>query len=386
MKIRYISIIAIAGIACGTEPSTQPSEAPRLISIAAGVSETCTVSITAELYCWGSSRLNASEEVSARRVMGPGSVQAIELADDPFFDFGCAMLVSHQALCWGWIRMGFSRYTPLSDTLRTLYNFPFVSDIAVANNHVCGLRLADSTAVCTLGFWSGVGGTGAVVPPRFDTVPAPVVGDIRFTQIVAGDWMTCGLAHNRLVYCWGEERSIGVASPSLDPVATCLGFPCVNRPVQLDVGLQFDHLTAGEAHACALGAPGVYCWGKNAFGQTGQPGAQGNVTRRPARVDIPSPVQISAGLYHTCALSSDGRVYCWGWNTAGQLGRTTSQESDPQPRAVETSVRFRSVSAGAFHTCAIGADQAAYCWGWNASGQLGTGDTVAVAGVVRATL
>ena len=85
-----------------------------------------------------------------------------------------------------------------------------------------------------------------------------------------------------------------------------------------------------------------------------------------------TPVGISAGFDHTCAIASDNALWCWGDNTWGQLGDgTNTARIQPTPAAV--GYRFVAVSAGQGTTCALTSDGTAYCWGDNSQGQLGNG-------------
>jgi alpha-tubulin suppressor-like RCC1 family protein len=84
---------------------------------------------------------------------------------------------------------------------------------------------------------------------------------------------------------------------------------------------------------------------------------------------------VSAGVSHTCALTSDARAFCWGLNHLGQLG-TGTLVGAVVPTPVETTLRFRSISAGVSHTCAITTDGASWCWGSNEYGELGNGGIV----------
>src|SRR4029077_12007170 len=82
---------------------------------------------------------------------------------------------------------------------------------------------------------------------------------------------------------------------------------------------------------------------------------------------------ISAGQDHACGVSTSGNVYCWGGNASGQLGTgNTSPQTTPAPVLVP-GVTFASVSAAAQFTCALttGTNATVYCWGLNSTGQLG---------------
>jgi alpha-tubulin suppressor-like RCC1 family protein len=105
--------------------------------------------------------------------------------------------------------------------------------------------------------------------------------------------------------------------------------------------------------------------------------------------------QVSAGVgqysfSHTCGVTTDDRVYCWGSNYSGQLGIGTNtgpercsmpaeetRACSTRPVAVLGGLRFRQVSAGWAHTCGVALDYRAYCWGANFAGQLGDGTTTA---------
>jgi alpha-tubulin suppressor-like RCC1 family protein len=90
--------------------------------------------------------------------------------------------------------------------------------------------------------------------------------------------------------------------------------------------------------------------------------------------------QISSGVNHTCAIASDNLAYCWGRDASGQLGNGATSGTQVSPVAVDTSgvlsgKTILSISSGASHTCAIASDNLAYCWGDDSNGQLGNGAT-----------
>ncbi len=87
-------------------------------------------------------------------------------------------------------------------------------------------------------------------------------------------------------------------------------------------------------------------------------------------------VRLALGGAHTCALLSDGTAFCWGNNASGQLGDGTTTNRD-RPVPVSTGLKFTSIDAGVSHTCALTSAGEAYCWGRNDRGQLGDGTIVA---------
>lgn len=136
-------------------------------------------------------------------------------------------------------------------------------------------------------------------------------------------------------------------------------------------------LAAGFEHACAIvGSDSVRCWGGNENGQlgNGQTSTFGAQTSSIEVADVGRHITgIAAGLGHTCAIVSSGAgVRCWGWNAFGQLG--TGDETDStRPREVAgLGAGVHGIVSGRTTVCVI-AGGAAYCWGHNEEGELGNG-------------
>lgn len=246
----------------------------------------------------------------------------------------------------------------------------------------------------------------------FHPWPLAVVGDLSFASLSVGGAHTCAVTADGAAYCWGLTGNGQLGNPAASG-SCAYGMPCSPTPVAVVGGLRFASVSAGAMHTCGLTADGAaYCWGDNAYGQlgTGSSGAPW--------YDSPTPVAggltfatLSAGGDHTCAVTTDGKAYCWGANDGGQLGTGDSARGRSPlpvtgghvfasvsadyaktcgvtaggevycwglylslaPQLVQGGPAFVSVATQGDHSCAVARDGSAWCWGYNAEGQLGNG-------------
>jgi len=197
------------------------------------------------------------------------------------------------------------------------------------------------------------------VPPdvagvNFKRLPESATSNIA--SVVGAYNHTCALTNNGGVWCWGSnwvgELGDGTFIDSTTPVAVS----------GLESGVQA--IAANGSHTCALtDSGGVMCWGGNWFGELG------NGTQNHSSVPVPvtglgSGVKaISVGDSHTCALTINGGVLCWGFNGRGQLGNGTTTDSlVPVPvSGLESGVV--AISATDEYTCAVTTNGSVLCWG-----------------------
>jgi len=183
-------------------------------------------------------------------------------------------------------------------------------------------------------------------------------------QIGTGAYHTCAIDNNDQVWCWGENNygQLGDGTTTL-------------RALPVKVEKEAAAVALGGNHTCILTtAGGVRCWGHNFYGQLGN----GSTTDSFYAKDVigleRAVLSISVGQDHSCALIAGGEVQCWGRNQFGQLGNDTSGITSNQREPVTVDMQQQSViglSAGQYHTCAVTDNHEVKCWGNNGSGQLG---------------
>ncbi|WP_426748872.1 MopE-related protein [Myxococcus faecalis] len=187
--------------------------------------------------------------------------------------------------------------------------------------------------------------------------------------VAAGAYHSLFLQKNGEVFAWGQNSvgQLGTGNTSTTPVAS------PTKPVGLP---SIKAIVAGQTHSLALDMDGtVWAWGKNDFGQVGL-GSTGGLVTVPTRVSGLSGIQaISANGNFSLALGQDGRVWGWGQNASGQVGKGAVSTAEATPRQVNSLPTIRAIAAGHNHALALDADGKVWAWGKNDFGQLGTGST-----------
>ena len=219
----------------------------------------------------------------------------------------------------------------------------------------------------------GQNGFGQIGDGTTSNRSTPVVvqfpAGVHATKVVAGADDSFALGSDGNVYGWGDnslnELGDGNGNNSSTPVK-----------VSLPVGVTVTALAAGQFHTLALTSTGtVYGWGYDGDGELGD--GKRATPATPVVASFPGAVtatSIAAGGYHSLAGGSDGHVYAWGNNSDGQLGLGTKNiHTKPIMVTLPSGVSATSVAAGLYHSLAIGSDGKLYAWGYNVYGQLGDG-------------
>lgn len=305
----------------------------------------------------------------------------------------CGTTVRREAYCWG----GGLRFLGNGSAAGSVVpskvidqQIPF-DTVSAGWEQSCGAthNAGDSTYI-QLRCW-GYNPYGAVGngDSKDEFIPVFVSRGPSFKAFQAAFGFTCGLSEINSAACWGDNSSGQLGN--VGPFDTCSGTPCERAPTSVVVRtdkqpLAVRSLSGAESHSCAVTLDNaVYCWGTNTRGNLGNGGTDSS----PFAVRVASTVSftaVSAGPYHTCALSSDGHVHCWGTNLFGELGRTQTTEvcdglpCTRTPAVVPGNVVFRSISVRGRSSCAVSADSLVYCWGLDDHGQVGSATTTSCAG------
>ena len=181
------------------------------------------------------------------------------------------------------------------------------------------------------------------------------------TAMTLGGGHSCAAVLANGMRCWGDGQSgqLGNASNSnssapVEPTSWGSG------PTGVGGGVWILGFAAGDSHTCAINSSGkLFCWGSNSFGQLGLSSTTDYNLSQPVREFIPAvPVsQVVAGENHTCALYSGGLVACWG------------RFYDKQPQVIVGLTNPFQIAAGGNRACAVEAGGAVQCWRMMVSNQ-----------------
>ncbi|MDR1969834.1 MAG: hypothetical protein LBQ11_00600 [Candidatus Nomurabacteria bacterium] len=306
----------------------------------------------------------------------------------------CAIASDNKAYCWGSNNngqigdntSGTNRLIPTAvDTTGALSGKTILS-ISVGDSYTCAIA-SDNKAYCWgLNSDGELGDNSTIrklIPTAVDTTGA--LSGKTILSISAGDIHTCAIASDNKAYCWGGNNNgqIGDNTSSANKLV----------PTAVDTtgalsGKTILSISAGVYHTCAIASDNkAYCWGDNSNGRLGDNSTTQSLipvaVYTTGALSGKTILSISAGNNHTCAIASDNQAYCWGGNTYSQIGDNTSGTNRLAPTAVYiggilTDKTVLSISASSVHTCAIASNNQAYCWGWNSTGQIGDNTTSGV--------
>ncbi len=197
------------------------------------------------------------------------------------------------------------------------------------------------------------------------TEPTQVGTDLTWSTVSSRKEHTCAIKSGEL-YCWGSNYSaqLGIGNPFPDKVN-------VTTPAQVGTDNDWAEISTAIANSCAIKTDGtLWCWGDNYYGQLGN---FGSAIETPLKIDENVGWEsVSVGDIHLCAVKS-GELYCKGKNEYAVLGTGSANFDLTEKEFQKLDGKWQSVSSSAFYNCAIGEEGDLSCWGANWSDLLSTG-------------
>lgn len=363
-------VLLLVASACAEVP-TAPEPAAGLafarVTLDVGRLSTCALDVNGQAWCWGTNYRGqlgngtTADSPTPTRVAGDHTFVAVSVNDWT----NCALDNAGAAWCWGdnqggqlgagWHKGpqdGLLAFSALPE--RVISPKPFIA-LAAAGVHNCALA-ADSTAYC----WgsNSRGGIGTATPGLQNDTAILVSPTLRFRALKAGGFSVCGIVRGGEAYCWGGDDGYGV-----------LGNGSIGQrssPTPVAGGLRWTSIEPDQYVACGVAAAQLYCWGAIS-GTTG------------GRISVPdptpSPQLIATGgqvrsLGRNCMTFRVGDAACLSSVTDSSRNRFSATT-----RSVPGTLDFVRVVGSQFHACGQVADGRLYCWGDNTFGQIGDGTT-----------
>ena len=344
--------------------------------LAIGFFHGCAILNNDSLKCWGNNIQGQLGLGDKQEQLSPITVdlgkdhtaKAIAIGSE----HTCAILDDDSLKCWGRNiegQMGLGhKQEQLSPTAIDLGDNHTVKFLSAGENYTCAI-LDDDSLKCWGNNKKGQLGLGnkkeQLSPTAID------LGKGHTAKAIAtGSEHACAILDDDSLKCWGRnshgQLGLGHENPQTSPATVDLGNNHTAKAI-----------TGGYRHTCAiLDDDSLKCWGRNDEGQLGL----GNKDKQssPTAVDLGdhhSAKVVVAGALHSCAILDDDSLKCWGDNSKGGLGLgNTKKHISPVQVDWDKGYGTKVVSIGPFHTCAISSRGRVKCWGRNIEGQLGVGD------------
>ncbi|XP_078172079.1 regulator of chromosome condensation (RCC1) family protein [Carex rostrata] len=212
----------------------------------------------------------------------------------------------------------------------------------------------------------GHGNSSDVFTPQ----PVKALQGLKIKQIACGDSHCLAVTIDGEVQSWGRNQNgqlgLGTTEDSLLP-----------QKIQAFEGICVKMVAAGAEHTAAVTEDGeLYGWGWGRYGNLGLGDRNDRLT--PEKVTSTEGVKmllVACGWRHTITVSTSGSLYTYGWSKYGQLGHGDFEDHlVPHKLEALKDTSISQVSGGWRHTMALTSEGKLYGWGWNKFGQVGVGD------------
>lgn len=348
--------------------------------ITAGDNHTCVRRTDGRVYCWGRNELaqagglgSTSCATGVRCEPAPRRVTSQMFATAREIDAGgnhtCALSNYGAAFCWGSGGIG---------------QLGIANGVSITSNGAAPVAGGISFTSISAGLVSSCGTSasgmycwGRYPGSTYESFSPVLISTYnRYSRVEVGSQHAC--AHELFGYgtsyqwvdCWGRNTYGQVSDFAIGQTL----------PFTVGTGTGWDVrrvATQGDFTCVEQGNGTVQCFGLGTNGQLGN----GMFANASAPQTVGGGMQlrgVSTGKYHACALDPNGNAWCWGYDGQAQLGRGLVRSwpyasAAPVPVTMPQGVTFRAIATGDSHSCAIGTNERIYCWGDNSYGQLGRG-------------
>lgn len=342
-----------------------------ITQITSGDEHTCALYSTGIVKCWGSDASgqlgdDAAFASSSTPVLVSGITNATAISAGA--NHSCALLSNNRIWCWGSDsdgQLGDGGANTNSGIPVQVATFTDFNLVSIGGNTSCARRVSGA-AIC----WGddSVGQVGNNATLADQITPVAVSGlTSAVTHISVGTSHACARRTSGIVSCWGSDSNGQLGNGGAN---TNSGIPVGVTGYTASGGAA---AYAGGGHSCLVTTGNVLrCFGADTYGEIGNDVA---LADQITAVDVSggtSATLVALGADHSCALLS-GAMSCWGRDDEGQLGDNAPSADIGTPALVNGVTGVSAISTGGKHTCAVQTSGDVYCWGSDSAGQLGNG-------------
>jgi alpha-tubulin suppressor-like RCC1 family protein len=239
--------------------------------------------------------------------------------------------------------------------------------VAVGNNHTVAIKTDG-----TLWVW-GRNENGQIGDNTFASRSTPrqeFTSSTNWKQVAAGFTHTKGIKTDGTLWSWGLNNYGQIGDNTTSSRST--------PRQEITSSTNWKQLRCGNNYTTALKTNGtLWSWGYNYAGNMADNTTSSRSTPRQEITSSTNWKQISNGANHIASIKTDGTLWCWGDNGNGHLGDNTVATRSTPRQEITSSTNWKQVGCGQFHTAAIKTDGTLWCWGWNLQGQIGDNTSTA---------